>query len=34
VILPASAKVVVQVGNIVKCGSSTLAILADGQGES
>jgi phosphatidylserine decarboxylase len=34
VILPASAKVIVQVGNIVKCGSSTLAILADGQGES
>jgi phosphatidylserine decarboxylase len=34
VILPASAKVIVHVGEIVKCGSSTLAILADGLGES
>jgi phosphatidylserine decarboxylase len=33
VILPASAKVQVQVGNIVKCGSSTLAILSAAQGE-
>jgi phosphatidylserine decarboxylase len=33
VILPASAKVLVQVGNVVKCGSSTLAILAAAQGE-
>jgi phosphatidylserine decarboxylase len=34
VILPASAKVMVQVGNVVKCGSSTLAILPAAQGES
>ncbi len=36
VILPASAKVMVQVGNVVKCGSSTLAILPRdrAQGES
>ncbi len=35
VILPASAKVQVQVGNVVQCGSSTLAILsaAQAQGE-
>jgi phosphatidylserine decarboxylase len=33
VILPASANVLVQVGNIVKCGSSTLAILPPAQGE-
>jgi phosphatidylserine decarboxylase len=33
VILPASANVTVQVGNIVKCGSSTLAILPPAQGE-
>ena len=33
VILPVSAKVLVQVGNVVKCGSSTLAILAAAQGE-
>jgi phosphatidylserine decarboxylase len=33
VILPASAKVVVKVGNVVKCGSSTLAILPSAQGE-
>jgi len=33
VILPASAKVLVQVGNIVQCGSSTLAILSAAQGE-
>jgi phosphatidylserine decarboxylase len=33
VILPVSAKVVVEVGNIVKCGSSTLAILPAAQGE-
>jgi phosphatidylserine decarboxylase len=34
VILPASAKVIVQVGNVVKGGSSTLAILSAAQGES
>jgi phosphatidylserine decarboxylase len=34
VILPASAKVMVQVGNVVKCGSSTLAVLSAAQGES
>jgi phosphatidylserine decarboxylase len=33
VILPASAKVLVQVGEIVKCGSSTLAILPLAPGE-
>jgi phosphatidylserine decarboxylase len=33
VILPASAKVLVQVGDHVKCGSSTLAILPPAQGE-
>jgi phosphatidylserine decarboxylase len=33
VILPASAKVLVEVGNTVKCGSSTLAILPPQQGE-
>jgi len=33
VILPVSAKVVVEVGNIVKCGSSMLAILPAAQGE-
>jgi len=33
VILPASAQVLVQPGNIVKCGSSTLAILPHQQGE-
>ncbi len=33
VILPASAKVLVEVGNLVKCGSSTLAILPPAQGE-
>ncbi len=33
VILPVSAKVLVEVGNIVKCGSSTLAILPPAQGE-
>jgi phosphatidylserine decarboxylase len=33
VILPASAQVLVQVGNIVKGGSSTLAILPSAQGE-
>jgi phosphatidylserine decarboxylase len=33
VILPTSAQVLVQVGNIVKCGSSTLAILPATQGE-
>jgi phosphatidylserine decarboxylase len=33
VILPASAEVLVQPGNIVKCGSSTLAILPPVQGE-
>ena len=33
VILPASARVLVQVGNVVKCGSSTLAILPAAQGE-
>jgi phosphatidylserine decarboxylase len=33
VILPASAKVLVQVGNLVKGGSSTLAILPSAQGE-
>jgi phosphatidylserine decarboxylase len=33
VILPASATVLVQVGNLVKCGSSTLAILPAAQGE-
>ncbi len=33
VILPASANVLVQVGNHVKCGSSTLAILPPRQGE-
>jgi phosphatidylserine decarboxylase len=33
VILPASTKVLVEVGDIVKCGSSTLAILAAAQGE-
>jgi phosphatidylserine decarboxylase len=34
VILPVSAKVLVEVGNIVKGGSSTLAILPPTQGES
>jgi phosphatidylserine decarboxylase len=34
VILPASAQVLVQPGNHVKCGSSTLAILLPAQGES
>jgi len=34
VILPVSAKVLVQVGNVVKCGSSTLAILSASQGDS
>jgi phosphatidylserine decarboxylase len=33
VILPVSAKVLVEVGDIVKCGSSTLAILPPAQGE-
>jgi phosphatidylserine decarboxylase len=33
VILPASAEVLVHPGNIVKCGSSTLAILPPVQGE-
>lgn len=33
VILPPSAEVLVQPGNIVKCGSSTLAILPPAQGE-
>jgi phosphatidylserine decarboxylase len=33
VILPVSTKVLVEVGNIVKCGSSTLAILPVAQGE-
>ena len=33
VILPASAQVLVQVGNVVKGGSSTLAILPAAQGE-
>jgi phosphatidylserine decarboxylase len=33
VILPVSAKVLVEVGNIVKGGSSTLAILPPTQGE-
>ncbi len=33
VILPVSAKVLVEVGNIVKCGSSTLAFLPPAQGE-
>ena len=33
VILPVSAKVLVQVGSVVKCGSSTLAILSAAQGE-
>jgi phosphatidylserine decarboxylase len=33
VILPPTARVLVQVGNIVKCGSSTLAILPSAQGE-
>lgn len=33
VILPVSAKVLVAVGDIVKCGSSTLAILPPAQGE-
>jgi phosphatidylserine decarboxylase len=33
VILPASAKVLVEVGNLVFCGSSTLAILPPAQGE-
>ncbi len=33
VILPASANVLVQVGNAVYCGSSTLAILPPAQGE-
>jgi phosphatidylserine decarboxylase len=33
VILPISAKVLVQVGDLVKCGSSTLAILPPAQGE-
>jgi phosphatidylserine decarboxylase len=34
VILPTSANVLVQVGNVVKCGSSTLAILPVAQGEN
>jgi phosphatidylserine decarboxylase len=33
VILPVSARVLVEVGNVVKCGSSTLAILPAAQGE-
>jgi phosphatidylserine decarboxylase len=33
VILPVSARVLVKVGNVVQCGSSTLAILPVAQGE-
>jgi phosphatidylserine decarboxylase len=33
VILPASAKVLVEVGDLVHCGSSTLAILPPAQGD-